>query len=156
MTKKILIATALTALLAVALVLQAQPATRHRSGEGFCAGHGMKAMAHLAFVAGKLDLSTAQTDQIKGIFADLRTQNAPYRQQFHGGLRSIAETLVKNPNDVAAAQAILDQQNDAEKALKANTLAAVAKALNVLTPEQRAKLGTMIEEHAAQWERHSR
>jgi Spy/CpxP family protein refolding chaperone len=154
MKKKILIATTLAALLVVALALQAQPMMHHGFGHGF--GHGMNPMAHLAFVAGKLDLSDAQIDQIKGIFADLRTQNAPYKQQFHGGLRSIAETLVKNPNDIAAAQAILDQQNDAETALKTNTLAAVSKALNVLTPEQRAKLGTLIEEHAAQWERHSR
>ncbi|MBV8517611.1 MAG: periplasmic heavy metal sensor [Acidobacteria bacterium] len=153
MKKKILIATAIAAMLAAALVLQAQQPPMHH---GFGHGHGLNPMAHLAFVAGKLDLSDQQVSEIKDIFADLRTQNAPYRQQFHGGLRSIAQTLVKNPNDVAAAQALLDQQNDAEKALKANTLVAVSKALNVLTPEQRAKLGTMIEEHAAQWERHSR
>ena len=58
-------------------------------------------------------------------------------------------TLINNPNDTAAAQTILNQQEQAEAAMKANTLAAVSKALNILTPDQRAQLGQMIQQWQA-------
>jgi Spy/CpxP family protein refolding chaperone len=61
----------------------------------------------------------------------------------------VAQTLISNPNDVAAAQAQLDQQNAVEATLKTNTLAAAARALNVLTPDQRAKVGEFLSKRAA-------
>jgi hypothetical protein len=60
------------------------------------------------------------------------------------GIHSIATTLLANPDDVAAAQTLIDQQADAERILKANTLAAASKALGVLTADQRARLADMI------------
>ncbi|HJW92303.1 MAG TPA: periplasmic heavy metal sensor [Thermoanaerobaculia bacterium] len=96
-----------------------------------------------------LDLSDAQTDQLKTIVTELRAQNAPYRQQVRGGMLQVAQTLINNPNNVTAAQALLDRQNAAEQTLKANTLAAAAKALAVLTPDQRAKVADFIAKRAA-------
>ena len=49
----------------------------------------------------------------------------------------------------SSAQALLDQQIAAEKILKSNMLVAASKALNVLTTEQRGKLGSFISEHEA-------
>lgn len=96
-----------------------------------------------------LGLSDAQVDEIKTIVAQLREQNAPYREQLHGTMLQVAQTLVKDPNNTAAAQALLDQQAAAEQTMKSNALAAASKALNVLTPDQRAKVADFIAKRAA-------
>ena len=83
------------------------------------------------------------------IAQQLHDQNAPYHEQLRGGFQAIAKTLLENPNDVAAAQALLDQQSVTEKTLKSNMLNAASKALNVLTAEQRAKVGQFIAEREA-------
>jgi Spy/CpxP family protein refolding chaperone len=106
-------------------------------------------LGHLARAQEYLGLTDAQVDQLKAIGKELHEQNAPYRKQLHGGLMQVAQTLISNPNDVAAAQTQLDQQNAVEATLKANTLAAAAKALNVLTPDQRAKVGDFLNKRAA-------
>jgi Spy/CpxP family protein refolding chaperone len=123
----------------------------HGGGFGFLGGG-----RHLAFLAGKLDLTEQQTDQIKAIFADLHEQNAQYRDSMHGGFKAVADALLKNPNDLAGAQALLDQQAASERAMKQNMLAATSKALNVLTTEQRTELSKIIAEHGERRERRSR
>lgn len=115
-------------------------------GGGF--GGGMM-LGHLQKAQKALGLSDDQVSQIKGIFQDLRTQNQPYRQSLHTGMQSIVQTLIANPSDTAAATSLLDQQFAAEHAMKLNTINAVAKALSVLTPDQRAKLGTFVQERMA-------
>ena len=138
-----IIATILTVgVLTVAPLLDAAPG-RHR-GPGGPGGPGI--FGHLRHLQEELDLSQAQVDQIRGIFAELKTQNEGYREQVHGGFHAVAETLLKNPNDLSAAQAMLDQQAAAQRAMKANMLAATAKAFNVLTADQRAELAQIIEE----------
>lgn len=136
----------------VALALLATPllfAGRHGHGQrGGEFGH----LGMLGHAREELNLTDQQVDEIKSIFRQVREQNAASRQQLHGGLKEITSVLLANPNDVAAAQAILDQQTQAERALKLNVLNATSKALNVLTPEQRAKLGTMIEERMSRRE----
>jgi periplasmic protein CpxP/Spy len=129
---------------------------RHGMGPGMgygAGGHGGFAegfiLGRLSHVAGELGLSEAQLAQIRTIGEELRAQNEPYRDAMRGGMHDIATTLLANPNDLAAAQAKLDAQAAAEKTLKTNMLNAVSKALNVLTPEQRTKLGQLIEERHA-------
>jgi Spy/CpxP family protein refolding chaperone len=109
-------------------------------GEGFLLGG-------LAHIQDELDLTDAQTDQIRTIVTELQEQNAPYREQMHEGMKDAAKVLIANPNDVAGAQAALDAQTVTENAMKSNALQATSKALNVLTPEQRTKLGTLLEQH---------
>lgn len=147
---------AVGALAAAPLVLAGPGGRMHRmGGQGF-AGHGMGQggrggfgfFGHLGRLQQELDLSDQQVQQIKGIFAGVHEQNAQYRDQLRGGFRDVAQTLLANPNDLAAAQARLDQQAAAERAMKGNLLAATSKALGVLTPEQRTKLGTLLEERA--------
>ncbi len=138
-----LIATILAVgVLTVAPLLDAAPG-RHR-GPGGHGGPGI--FGHLKHLQEELDLSQAQVDQIRGIFAELKTQNEGNREQVRGGFHAVAETLLKNPNDLSAAQAMLDQQTAAERAMKANMLAATAKAFNVLTADQRAELAQIIED----------
>jgi Spy/CpxP family protein refolding chaperone len=158
MKKRIAIALTLVfavgALAAAPLVLADGPHGRFHGGMGgHGAGHGFGPLARLMHVKEELDLSEQQVAQIKGIIAETRALNAPYREQLHGGYKGVVQALLDNPNDVAGAQALVDQQLNAERALKASFLNAAAKSLAVLNPEQRAKLSTMLEKHA---ERHGR
>ena len=138
--------------LAVAPMVLGGPMGRrgHAGGHSFAEGFMLGRLPH---IKEELDLTDAQADQIKAIVAELRTQNEPYREKVRGNLHDIAKTLLANPNDVASAQAKLDAQVAAEKALKSNVLNATAKALNVLTPAQRTKLGDMVEKHASRMQR---
>lgn len=108
---------------------------------------GVMFLGHLQHAKHALGLSDQQVTDIETIFHDLRTQNQTYRDSLHGAMADIATTLINNPNDVAAAQALLDKQEATEHQMKVNALQAASKALNVLTPDQRAKLGDFIKEH---------
>jgi Spy/CpxP family protein refolding chaperone len=147
MTKRNIII-AIVAILAVAAVplVYAQQGRMHmhRGGDA-----GFAFFGHLQHLKSALDLSDQQVDAIKAIAQDMHTQNAQFRDQLRSGHLAIAKALIANPNDLAGAQALLDQQTAAEKVLKSNMLAAASKALNVLTPEQRGKLGSFIAEHEA-------
>jgi len=149
MSKRNLTIAAIVAVVALAAVpiVNAQQGRmmRHRAGD---AGHFMF-LGHLQHLRSALDLSDSQTAQITAIVKDLRDQNAQYRQQVRGGMKAVAQALINNPNDVAGAQALLDQQAAVEKTMKSNALVAASKALNVLTPEQRTKLGDLVERHEA-------
>ncbi|MEO8034126.1 MAG: periplasmic heavy metal sensor [Acidobacteriota bacterium] len=148
MTKRTLIALAVVATLAVAMVpLVNAQGRRHHGGEG------LMALGRLEVAREALGLTDQQVTQLKTIASDLRAQNAPYREQLRGGIAAVAQTLVANPSDLAAAQALLDKQTDAERTMKLNTLTAASKALSLLTPDQRAKVGTFI---AARQKNHSK
>ena len=109
---------------------------------------GVMMLGHLEHAREALGLSDQQVSDIKAIFKDLHEQNAAYRDQLHGNLKSVTETLLADPNNVAAAQALLDKQEATEHTLKVNALNAAAKALGVLTPEQRTKLADHLRERA--------
>lgn len=157
MKKRIAIVGSILVIAALAAVpfVYAEPGFRgHMRGHAGGAGLGFFGGRHLDRLAEKLNLSEQQVDQIKAIYAALHDQNAQYRESMRGGMMDVTETLLKNPNDVAAAQAIIDQQAAAEKAMKTNLLQATAKALNVLTPDQRGELSKMVEERATRFEKH--
>ncbi len=155
MKKRIAIAVSILAVAAIAAVpfVYAGPhrgMRAHGGGGGFGFFGGGR---HLEHLAEELKLSDQQVEQIKGIFTDLHAQNKQYREGMHDGMKAIVDTLLKNPNDTAAAQALIDQQTANERALKTNTLTATSKALNVLTAEQRTQLSQLIEERHARIER---
>ena len=144
--KKTTIAAAILAL-GVVIAAPIAFAQRHMRAEGF--GGGMMMFGRMQYVKQQLDLTDGQVTQIQQIFADLRTQNLPYRESMRGGMQSVLQTLLANPNDVQAAQTLLDQQNAAETQMKANALKAASKALSVLSADQRGKLSTIVQEHIA-------
>lgn len=141
-------ASIIAVVLAVAAPLAYAQHRMHQRGtaDGF---GGAMMFKHLDRAKEALGLSDDQVTQIKTIFADLRTQNAPYREQLRGGIHAAVQSLLANPNDTAAAQKIIDDQTAAERALKTNVLNAASKALNVLTPDQRAKLASFVQERMA-------
>ena len=136
----------------VALVVIAAPfalAQRMHGGpHGMGAGElgGVMFLGHLQQAKHALGLSDQQVSDIETIFKDLRTQNQPYRESLHGNMQQIATILINNPNDIAAAQALIDKQTETERQLKTNALLAASKALNVMTPDQRGKLQTFLNE----------
>lgn len=120
------------------------------------AGHGFGFLSHLEQLKDELDLSEAQTSQLKAIVKETREQNKGFHEQIHGTFKGVATTLLTNPNDIAGAQAIVDRQDAAERQLKSNLIVAASKAMNVLTPEQRTKLAMHLAERAKRWENHGR
>ena len=159
MSKRTAILATILAVGALAAVpfVYAGPGGGHRGFGGHHEGFGAGMFfGHLQHLQDELDLSDAQMDQIKAIFTEVHQQNEAYRDQLHGGLHAAALTLLNNPNDLAAAQAQLESQAAAEKAMKQNFLAATSKAINVLTAEQRSKLAEIIQERSERRERRSR
>src|SRR5947209_17519844 len=132
---------ALVALIAVPFAFAQHGRGMH--GEAF---GGPMFLGHLQHVKQELGLSDQQASDIKTIFQNLRQQNQQYRQSMHSTMQQVAQILLNNPNDVASAQALIDQQTNAERTMKTNALNAASKALNVLTPDQRSKLSTMIQD----------
>lgn len=156
MSKRNMILTAILGVITLAAVpfVYAQHQGMHDGMHGMHGGmhagaFGMFSPEHLAHAKEALGLSDAQVDQLKAIAKDFHAQNAQYHQQLHGGLLQVAQTLINDPNNLSAAQALLDQQNATEATLKTNALQAASKALNVLTPEQRAKVGDFLARRAA-------
>ncbi len=153
MKRRTAILTAILALVALVAVpfLYAQPHGRHRmAGPG--GGPGFGPLGLLGHAREELNLSDQQVDEIKAIFQATREANAANREQLKGGLEGVMTTLLQDPNNVAAAQALLDKQAAAERAMKTNMLNATAKALSVLTAEQRSKLATMIADRKAHFQ----
>lgn len=151
MKKRTLIFTAAAILIVVLAVPFA--VAQHMRGAGFrhgcMRGDSATMFGHMRGAKAALGLSDQQADDIKKIFTDLRAQNAPYRDSLRGGRQAIAQALLANPNDVAGAQALIDKQTEAERQMKSNALAAFSKALNVLTPEQRAKASNFLQQRMA-------
>jgi Spy/CpxP family protein refolding chaperone len=138
---------------AIVIVLVAVPfaVAQHMRGAGYH-GHmrgGMMMFGGMQRAKAALGLSDQQSSDIKQIFTDLRTQNEPYRASLRGGSQAIAQVLLANPNDLAAAQALIDKQTEAERQMKINALNAASKALNVLTPDQRTKASAVLQERMA-------
>lgn len=124
----------------------------HR-GMGAPGDMGVMFLGHLQRAKQALGLSDQQVTDIEGIVKDLHTQNAQFRDSLHGTMKDVATTLINNPNDLAAAQALLDKQEAAEHQMKANALAAASKALNVLTADQRGKLLEFVNQHHERMQR---
>jgi protein CpxP len=139
---------ALVATLAAGAVM-AHPEGRRGPRPGMAAGHGqhggMGPLGRLGMLREELNLSDEQVDRIKAIFKETREQNEAVREQLGESRGDAIETLIANPNDVAGAQAVIDRQMNAQRALRTNHVAAMSKALKVLTAEQRAKLADIIE-----------
>ena len=102
--------------------------------------------AHIEELSEQLNLTDEQVEQIRVIFRDLHKLNAPYREELRGGLGTALQTLLQNPNDIAAAQAAVDRQAQAERAIATNTINATAGALKVLSAEPRTELAQLLEE----------
>ena len=151
MKKRILIAAGAIALAAILASVPFAFAQHSMMRHGDAFGSGMM-FGHLGHLKSDLGLTDDQATQIKTIFKSLRDQNTAYRDQLRGGMQQVAQALIKDPNDLAGAQAIIDQQTAAENAMKKNALAAASKALQVLSADQRGKLQTLVQDRIQKME----
>lgn len=150
MNKKYLTIAAVVAALALAAAPFALAQRMHAGGHGGPGMHGdmgVMFLGHLQRAKEALGLSDQQVSDLKAIVKDLHAQNEQYRETMHGSMKQAATILLNNPNDISAAQAVLDKQLDNERQMKTNALLAASKALNVLTPDQRGKLQQFVNEH---------
>jgi Spy/CpxP family protein refolding chaperone len=139
MKKRIaLIATIITIGALAAAPLAARPGGRGHAEAGI--------LRDLHEAREELGLSDAQVGKIVSIFAELRQQNAQYRDDARGGRKAVLDTLLADPGNLAAAKALVDERNAAQLAMKTNALHATSQALSVLSAEQRSKLGTLLAE----------
>ncbi|MGZ8795742.1 MAG: Spy/CpxP family protein refolding chaperone [Thermoanaerobaculia bacterium] len=114
------------------------------AGPGHRGMDGLGPLARLERAQKELGLSDQQVGEIKAIFKSVHDQNAQYRDQLRGGIGGVLNALLEDPDDIAGAQAIMDRQAQTERAIRSNLLNGASKALNVLTPEQRDKLGQIV------------
>jgi len=147
MKKSTWIITAVVALLAIASVPFLYAGQGHRGQPGM---DGLGPLARLERAQKELGLSDQQAGEIEAIFKSVHDQNAQYRDQLRGGMGGVLNALLENPNDIAGAQAIMDQQAQTERAIRSNLLNGASQALNVLTPEQRDKLGQIVAQRQQQ------
>lgn len=131
---------------AVPLVVQARGFHRHGRGEGGDLGFGF---GRLERIKETLDLSDQQVVELKAVAKEFREQNASNREQLRERRQGVIQILLADPNNVSGAQALIDQQMTAERAVRTNLLNATAKALRVLTPEQRTRVSQHLAERGA-------
>jgi len=138
MKKNVLIGSVVALLAVAAIPIVAYGGRGHGQGHGFCKGGG--AMGKLHNIKDELDLTKAQEEQIHSIMRDVRASNEPQLAAIHDNLKNAAKVIVANPTAIAEAQQVLAAQSAAKQQLKSNILDGVARAAEVLTPEQRQKL----------------
>jgi P pilus assembly/Cpx signaling pathway, periplasmic inhibitor/zinc-resistance associated protein len=143
MKRKAWLITGIVALVAVMAVPIAY-AQHQRHGSDEFGGFGPFAKVH--WLKQQLGLTDDQASQIRDIASGVRDQNREYRKTMRANMADAGKILIANPTDLAAAQAVLAHNADAEAAMKTNILKGVSQALQVLTPEQRVKLGTVLEQ----------
>jgi len=152
MKKRILIAAGAIALAAILASVPFAFAQHSMMRHGDADGSGMMFLGHLRHLKADLGLTDDQATQIKTILQSLHEQNGAYRDQVRGGMQQIAQALIKDPTDLTAAQAIIDQQTATENVMKKNALASASKALQVLTADQRVKLQSIVQERIQKME----
>jgi Spy/CpxP family protein refolding chaperone len=113
-------------------------------------GHGdMHAMmgAHIDGMLAKLDVTPEQSSRIHAILKDAMTAMGPVHQRLAGAHGEIHRLLAAPTVDRGALEQLrAARMADIDQASKV-MVQAMADAAEVLTPAQRAKLGTMMAEH---------
>jgi protein CpxP len=116
--------------------------------------HGFDFDRMLSHYADALDLSSAQQDQIKQIWAKEKPTLEPLVQQvhqFHGQM----EQLTDNGNfDEAKVRALANQQSQTMVELAVQHARIKSEMLQVLTPDQRTKFAQLQAKHAQHWQQH--
>lgn len=132
--------------LAFAPLVSGHPTRGLRRGihsEQKAAGGGV--FRHLGRLRETLELTGEQLGNIRVIATELRAQNAPLRETLRKHRGAAAQVLLSNPDNVAEAKAALDEQAAVRERIRENGLRATARALAVLSPQQRETLRGLLE-----------
>ncbi|MHB0969098.1 MAG: Spy/CpxP family protein refolding chaperone [Thermoanaerobaculia bacterium] len=108
--------------------------------------HGFGPLERLEKLRGELGLSDVQVEAIRAIREEVRNANAASRDQLRDGMGDVASILIANPDDLAGARKAMQAREAAMATIKDNALEGASRALKVLTPGQREKLGAIVVE----------
>ena len=108
----------------------------------------------IGFYSDYLDLSSAQQDQVKAIWAKEKPTLQPLMEQmrqFHTQMNQLAES---GTFDEAKARALAAQQSQTMTELAVQHARIKSEMIQVLTADQRAKLTKLEAKHAARMQKH--
>jgi protein CpxP len=117
-------------------------------------GHGFDFDHMLNYYADALDLTSAQQDQIKGIWAKEKPTLEPLMQQmhqFHGDLEKLTDS---GTFDEAKVRALATQQSQTMIELAVQHARVKSEMMQVLTPDQKTKFAQLQAKHEQRMKRH--
>lgn len=150
-TKAILVMLLVAASVFATVALAHGPRGRAEMGERGIRGHAgmgerqfLGPLERLERLRDQLGLTDVQIEAIRAIGQEVRDANAASRDQLRDGKGDVVSILIANPNDLAGARAAMQARETAMAKMKDNALEGASRALKVLTPEQREKLGAIV------------
>lgn len=117
-------------------------------------GHGFNFDRMLNYYADALDLSSAQQDQIKGIWAKEKANIEPLMQQMHQFHSDMEKLTDSGTFDEAKVRALATQQSQNMVELAVQHARIKSEMLQVLTPEQRTKFAQLHAKHERRMQEH--
>jgi len=136
---------------AAAFLLGATALVAQHMHEGGIDGH----FEHmLGFYADKLDLSSAQQDQIKAIWAKEKPTLQPLMQQMKQGHEAMRTLQASGPFDEAKTRALATQNAQVMAELEVQHARIQSEMLQVLTADQKTKYQQLEAEHESHMRDH--
>ena len=108
----------------------------------------------LNYYADALDLSSAQQDQIKQIWAKEKPTMEPLMQQMHQFHGQMSQLTDNGTFDEAKVRALATQQSQTFVEMAVQHARVKSEMMQVLTPEQRTKFAELQAKHAQRWQKH--
>jgi Spy/CpxP family protein refolding chaperone len=148
--------------LAVALLLAVMAAIgvsqtvkrAHMRGEGMF-GDGMLGGGHMmGFLAHKLDLTDAQQTQVKEIMAKEKPTFQPLMLQMAQNHQQMRQLVMASGFDEAKVRELATQQTQTMTELAVQRARVESELYQVLTPDQKTKLATIINQHEQRFMNH--
>lgn len=109
-------------------------------------GSDMGFQAHLDRLTTELNLTPSQVSQIRQIHQDFATATQATRDDLKAKKQQMMTLWTVQPVDVNAIKALAADIDRDKAAIRDRGIDAMAAGLNVLTPDQRAKLRTMMQD----------
>ncbi|MGH9504771.1 MAG: Spy/CpxP family protein refolding chaperone [Terriglobales bacterium] len=108
---------------------------------------GMFGGPMLGYFVHQLDLSDAQQAQVKDIMAKEKPAMQPLMLQMAQGHAQLAELVMSGSFDEAKVRDLASQQSQAMTELTVQRARIASEMVQILTPEQKTKLATLINQH---------
>lgn len=108
----------------------------------------------LAFMTDYLDLSSAQQDQVKAIWAKEKPNLQPLMQQEHQNHANMRALEASGPFDEAKTRALATQQAQTKIELEVQHARIKSEMMQVLTADQKAKFAEFEAKHEARMKNH--
>ena len=136
-------------ILAVVLVLavMAAIALSQTMRRAHMRGDGMFGGPMLGYYVHKLDLTDAQQAQVKAIVAKEKPAIQPLMLQMAQGHAQLRDLVINGAFDEAKVRELASQQSQTMTELTVQHARIASELVQVLTPEQKTKLATLITQH---------